>query len=32
LGDAIKATGTYKAEVSVHKEIKITIDFTVVEG
>ena len=32
LGDAIKATGTYKAEISVHKEIKITIDFTVVEG
>ena len=32
LGDAIKSTGTYQAEVSVHKEIKITIDFKVVEA
>ena len=32
LGDAIKSTGSYKAEVSVHKEIKLTIDFKVVEA
>jgi large subunit ribosomal protein L9 len=32
LGEAIKATGTFKAEVSVHKEIKVTIEFKVVEA
>jgi large subunit ribosomal protein L9 len=32
LGEAIKTTGTYQAEVSVHKEIKLTIDFKVVEA
>lgn len=32
LGDAIKTVGTYKAEVSVHKEIKVELDFNVVEA
>jgi len=32
LGDAIKTVGTYKAEVVVHKDIKLTIDFKVVEA
>jgi large subunit ribosomal protein L9 len=32
LGDAIKSVGTYKAEISVHKDVKLTIEFTVVEG
>ncbi len=32
IGDAIKSVGTYKAEVSVHKEIKVNLDFNVVEG
>jgi large subunit ribosomal protein L9 len=31
LGDAIKSVGTYKAEISIHKEVKVTIEFTVVE-
>lgn len=32
LGDAIKTVGTYKAEVVVHRDIKLTIDFKVVEA
>lgn len=32
IGDAIKTVGTYQAEVTVHKEIKLTIDFKVVEA
>lgn len=32
IGDAIKSVGTYQAEVIVHKEIKLTIDFKVVEA
>ena len=32
IGDAIKNVGTYQANVQVHKEISITIDFDVVEG
>lgn len=32
VGDAIKTVGTYKAEVSVHKEIKVELDFNVVEA
>ncbi|MCB9189813.1 MAG: 50S ribosomal protein L9, partial [Flavobacteriales bacterium] len=32
LGEAIKTVGTYKAEVIVHKDIKLTIDFKVVEA
>jgi len=32
IGDAVKAVGAYKAEVAVHKEIKITIDYKVVEA
>ena len=32
LGDTIKSVGTFKADVSVHKEIKVSIDFEVVEG
>lgn len=32
IGDAIKTVGTYKAEVSVHKEIKVSLDFNVVEA
>jgi large subunit ribosomal protein L9 len=32
VGEAIKTVGTYQAEVIVHKEIKVTIDFKVVEA
>ncbi len=32
VGDAIKTVGTYKAEVIVHKDIKVEIDFNVVEA
>ncbi|CAG5078520.1 50S ribosomal protein L9 [Parvicella tangerina] len=32
IGDAIKTVGSYQAEVTIHKEIKITIDFKVVEA
>ena len=32
IGDAIKTVGSYQAEVTVHKEIKVTIDFKVVEA
>lgn len=32
IGDTIKTVGTYKAEVSVHKEIKVELSFNVVEA
>lgn len=32
IGDAIKTVGTYQAEVILHKEIKVTIEFKVVEA
>ena len=32
IGDAIKTVGTYQAEVSVHKEIKVSLSFNVVEA
>lgn len=32
VGEAIKTVGTYKAEVTIHKDIKVDIDFKVVEA